>query len=474
MGITRFLPFIIPLLAAGFFILAQWQGLMARLSSESSLVILALISYISASVLYVMFLIQREALLENLAVLTAALGFGLNIAAWGTRGLVAHHYPLSNLYDTALALGMTTAGASLVMTAIYRHRYVGALTVPISTLFLILAILYGDQMNDLPPVLVSYWRPIHVSIAMTAYGVCSLSFALGILYLLRDGLKTELLGMVAMLVPLFTYGFISGGTILSRGSFEIDLMIDGQRIPINAAGTEFLRASIPYTGELFRLALVGSLLAVLCLAGYWRANREDLKAAGHWLIRAVLGVQAVGLGWLIYEMRTVSSAANLIVPSQQSLLQPAFLQQYGSRLELLFRGSPVSIASIFVAVAVTAFIVVFAWQRNRFMMAVPSLEVLDDLTYKVVTVAFPLLTMMTITGAVWANESWGRYWGWDPKETWALITCICYAIFLHTRIVHGWKGRKTALFAVIGFISVIFTYLGVSFILPGLHSYATL
>jgi cytochrome c-type biogenesis protein CcsB len=473
-GLTRYLPFAAPLLLAGVFILAQSMGWAQRLSTESPLVVLALILYIAASVFYVMFVLQKETLLENLATWTAALGFGLDIAAWGTRGLVAHHYPLSNLYDTALALGMTTAGASLVMTTVYRHRFVGAFTLPIATMFLILAILYGDQIIDMPPVLESYWRPIHVSIAMTAYGVCSLTFALGLLYLLKDGMKTELLGIFAMLVPLLTYKFVSGGSILSRGSFEVDLMIDGSRIPVNAAGTEFLRASIAGVGWLFLGAFTLSLLVILCFAWYLRTEKARWRTSGHWLARVVLLLQVVGLGALIYQMKTASSVASLIVPSQQALLQPAFLQEFGPRLELLFRGSPVGIASIFVSAAITAFIVVFAWQPERFLGAAPRLAVLDDLTYKSVTVAFPLLTLMTITGAVWANESWGRYWGWDPKEVGALVTCIFYALFLHTRLVHGWKGRKTAMFAVIGFISVIFTYLGVSFLLPGLHSYATL
>jgi len=473
-GFTRFYPFAAPLLIAGFFILAQWRGWAPRLSTESTLVVLALISYISATVFYIMFVMQRETLLENLATWTAALGFGLNIAAWGTRGLVAHHYPLSNLYDTALALGMTTAGASLVITTIYRHRFVGAFTLPISTMFIILAILYGDQIIDMPPVLVSYWRPIHVSIAMTAYGVCALTFALGTLYLLKDGMKTELLGVFATLVPLLTYMFISGGSVLQQGAFEMNLRIEGARIPFNEANTEFLRASLPYVGQVFRIAFVLALLTVLCFAGYLRTGWENLRAAGHWFIRGLLLVQVVGLGWLLYQVKTASPVSDLIVSSQRSIIPPQWFQQFGPRLELQLRDNPVGIACIFVAMALTAFIVVLASQRDRFLEAVPSLAVLDDLTYKAVTVAFPLLVLMTITGAVWANESWGRYWGWDPKETWALITCVCYAVFLHTRIVHGWKGRKTAMFAVIGFISVIFTYLGVSFILPGLHSYATL
>jgi cytochrome c-type biogenesis protein CcsB len=84
-----------------------------------------------------------------------------------------------------------------------------------------------------------------------------------------------------------------------------------------------------------------------------------------------------------------------------------------------------------------------------------------------------MLTLGIITGAAWANYAWGTYWSWDPKETWSLITWIVYALFLHARLVRGWKGKKIAILSIIGFVSVIFTYFGVNFILSGLHSYAT-
>jgi ABC-type transport system involved in cytochrome c biogenesis permease subunit len=87
-------------------------------------------------------------------------------------------------------------------------------------------------------------------------------------------------------------------------------------------------------------------------------------------------------------------------------------------------------------------------------------------------VAFAGLAILLVTGAVWANESWGRYWGWDSKETGALVAWLSYGGYLHSRIAHGWSGRRSAYFALIGFLLVIFTYLGVSYILPGLHSYA--
>ncbi len=96
---------------------------------------------------------------------------------------------------------------------------------------------------------------------------------------------------------------------------------------------------------------------------------------------------------------------------------------------------------------------------------------LDELSYKLVTISFPLLTLGIVTGAVWAHYAWGRYWSWDPKETWSLITWIIYAGYLHARITRGWSGRKTAWWLIIGFLATIFTFIGVNYLLPGLHSY---
>ena len=94
------------------------------------------------------------------------------------------------------------------------------------------------------------------------------------------------------------------------------------------------------------------------------------------------------------------------------------------------------------------------------------------MTAKTISFGFLFLTVGIITGAVWANSAWGTYWSWDPKETWSLITWFIYAIYLHCRYMRGWSGKKAAWISVIGFASVIFTYIGVNFLLSGLHSYA--
>lgn len=101
-----------------------------------------------------------------------------------------------------------------------------------------------------------------------------------------------------------------------------------------------------------------------------------------------------------------------------------------------------------------------------------NLKTIELLIYKIIAFAFPFLTLGIITGAIWANNAWGSYWSWDPKETWSLITWLVYAAFLHARYNYKWKGNVTAVISIVGFAVVMFTYLGVNFLLAGLHSYA--
>lgn len=106
-----------------------------------------------------------------------------------------------------------------------------------------------------------------------------------------------------------------------------------------------------------------------------------------------------------------------------------------------------------------------------FIIVSKFLEDLDNLSYRIISLGFPFLTIGIIAGAVWANEAWGSYWSWDPKETWALITWLIFAAYLHARIIKGWEGKKPAIIASIGFFIVWICYLGVNFLGQGLHSY---
>jgi cytochrome c-type biogenesis protein CcsB len=106
----------------------------------------------------------------------------------------------------------------------------------------------------------------------------------------------------------------------------------------------------------------------------------------------------------------------------------------------------------------------------RLLSHFPKPKILDELNHQLIMFGFLFLTTGIITGAVWANSAWGRYWGWDPKETWSLITWFIYATLLHARMMRGWHGKRIAYLSIIGFAAVLFTYFGVNY-LPGLHSY---
>jgi len=106
--------------------------------------------------------------------------------------------------------------------------------------------------------------------------------------------------------------------------------------------------------------------------------------------------------------------------------------------------------------------------------SLPDAARLDTLSYRILAFAFPLWTFAVISGAIWAENAWGRYWGWDPKETWAFITWVIYAGYLHARSTAGWRGRRAAYISLLGFVSFLINYFGVNIFVNSLHSYAGL
>jgi cytochrome c-type biogenesis protein CcsB len=103
----------------------------------------------------------------------------------------------------------------------------------------------------------------------------------------------------------------------------------------------------------------------------------------------------------------------------------------------------------------------------------PAAATLDGVAYRIIAFGFPIWTFGVIAGAIWAQSAWGRYWGWDPKETWSFITWVIFAGYLHARATSGWKGRRAAVIACVGFVSLLVTYYAVNLWIAGLHSYAT-
>ncbi len=165
-------------------------------------------------------------------------------------------------------------------------------------------------------------------------------------------------------------------------------------------------------------------------------------------------------------------------------LMPMHTQELNPALDSFWLPIHVGLAFMGNAVFTVAFVAAILYLLQERMLKskkfsalhyrLPSLETLDRINYRCLKFGFPLMTMGIISGAVWAESAWGTYWSWDPKESWALITWFLYAALLHGRLTVGWRGRRAAIFAIIGFFFLLFTFLGVNLLLPGLHSYSSM
>lgn len=485
--------------------------------SDSALMMLALACYLIAAVFYLTNFYAPFRFAERLGMWAATLGVFFNLSSWLVRWVSAYdrelqifvdqgrsaaempwafrYVPFANLYDLSLAFAFGAGITTLLVMRRPHFRLIAALSLPLAAIILVLARFIGDEFIDLPPVLDSYWRPIHVGIASLSYGVALVCFAVAVLYLLKVGIKVEKMAVWTSLFSLGVFATISKFSVFAPatfGTYTASTFVGSSRFSLA------LRADIPYVGWLIvgaAILLIGSMIA---FAMDINRTDETARRAGHWLLRTALLVQAAGIGMLVYQLKTITNVLALIdprqyerfavwmlqqenVPQQQisqisapQLYQMSsdWVQQNGAQLHLSLNANPVELAALITAFTGTLFVLIFSVKTERLREALPDAGTLDGLMYKLAGVAFAGLALLLMTGAVWANESWGRYWGWDAKEVGALVAWLTYAGFLHSRIAYGWKGTSSAYFAILAFLFVIFTYLGVSYLLPGLHSYA--
>ncbi|HEX8175341.1 MAG TPA: cytochrome c biogenesis protein CcsA [Pyrinomonadaceae bacterium] len=504
-------------------VLLRWQMGGASFISDGALMMLALACYLTAATFYLMNLYAPSEMAQKIGLWTATAGVFFNLSSWGVRWLAAHdrelailqrngygpeqmpwffrYIPFANLYDLSLAFAFGAGITTLLIAHRKNFRFLGAISLPLASLILLLARFIGNEFVDLPPILDSYWRPIHVGVASLSYGVALVCFAVAVIYLLKDGIKTEAMAIWSSLFSIAVFATVSRFSVfttLAYGASTFMQTPSGGRRPIP------LRVEIPMVGPALVISAL-LLVAVIVLFGtYLSKKSEEACVWGHRLLKLSLVTQASAIALLVSQIKTIKDVLPRLQEqltrdplgyqrlgqwiAEQQGLKPAdiaqvpadrlemaareFLQMNGPKLFLSTNANPVELAALITAFAATLFVILFSFRTEKLRATLPSKERLDSLMYKTGSVAFAGLAMLLITGAVWANESWGRYWGWDSKETGALVAWLTYAAFLHTRISRGWKGRSSAYFAIIGFLLVIFTYLGVSYLLPGLHSYA--
>ncbi len=299
--------------------------------------------------------------------------------------------------------------------------------------------------------------------------------------------------MVAYIVAWLAYcaelAIRSRGRVADRelatvpaGAAELSGHTDGSPQPDESSGltgrVERMNRIGRYVATLATLLLAGGVLtrALAVERAPW-GNMHEFSITGALVAGVVfVAVARTRVGralaiWLVLLLVVVLGMALTVLYVPPGPLVPA-LQSYWLVLHV---GLAVTAFGLFTVAAVVSGLQIAAERlerRNR-RSSLPSSGTLDRLAYRLVAVAFPIWTVgPLILGAIWAEASWGRYWGWDPKEVWALVTWLTYAAYLHARATAGWKGTKASVISLMGYATVVFSYFAVNLLFEGWHSYA--
>jgi len=408
---------------------------------SSQLFTYATVAYLASMVAYISYLsFRKEAIGKAASYLTYA-GLLMQPVALAMLWIESYQMgigrvPLSNLYESLVFFTWSTVLIYVAVEWKYKTRAFGAFVMPVA--FLALAFInfagISTEISPLVPALKSNWLFYHVLISFLGYAAFGVAFAVSMVFLLID---MEDRGPMRDL----GYGF---GAIAILAPLGYAMAAAGERMKL-----------------VFWLGLGVLILAwFLYLVMRGAQNKPQVYLFWSFCVTLAVGLM-VAMGWDIVYL----SATHTLQPGE-SMKQHLFKSTFLSK----------SLFSVLVAWAFIGGLFWLVWSRGMalkrvLMQYVPKQDILDDVTYRMIAIGWPLLTGGIVTGAVWANSAWGTYWSWDPKETWSLITWFVYAIYLHARYVRGWKGTQMAVISAVGFLAVIFTYLGVNLVLSGLHSY---
>jgi cytochrome c-type biogenesis protein CcsB len=424
--------------------------------SESNLLYAALIFYSGAGTLYLGFGVTGIPSYIKFASFATWLGLLANTGAVAHRWYEAGHPPFASIYEMLLSFVWTLAVLTLIAEKKYGVKVIGTVTMPVAIVGVVLMQLLRTEVHPLVPALQSTWLHVHVTLAMLAYAACALSFALAMMFLIQDKVKTETFLAATSLSTMATYLAIVWTRFERWGGFNVIAWDPDRKAEIFVAKGMRLFVTIPDLGWLMLLVLV-AVSAPFALYLVWRkTNNPSLIENANRAVFISILLQALALVFFILRARD----------GQYSSLDAEGVYQTS------LAASPFILSGLVGGIFVSLLYLLLLWRRTDLERMLPPAEELDRITYRTIAIAFPLLTLMIAAGAYWANKTWGSYWSWDPKETWAAITWLVYAGYLHMRVTRGWRGRRAAYFAILGFAVVMFTFFGVTYLLPGMHAYA--
>ncbi len=401
--------------------------------------------------------------------------------------LLVSHPPYTNLFDALNFVAWALMVCYLIVERKWGLRIVGALAVAIALVAMGEASLVSDKLIEpLVPALQSYWILIHVGMLFISYSLFTLGAVTALLYLVRTGVPTAAMGTVQAAMTALFLALVGGSDLLTAATFKMaPAWMHDVPSKLHAGKFYSVATSVHYfpagsdkaakylvpvagVGPLLMAALVVFLVGAVVYGIAWRKDAPEAfaKATGYKIVGAAFALLTIGLGLLVFR---IVQAGEITLPTDLTLAPG----EHGPfRLNI---SSNYSLGLIALLWGSTGGFLLTAIFRDRIAAALPEPRKLEDITYRVVIAGWPLLTIGIVMGGMWAYEAWGRFWGWDPKETWALITWVVYAGYLHTRITLGWAGKRPAVIAVFAFAVVVFTFMGVNLGLTGegLHTYGS-
>lgn len=359
----------------------------------------------------------KKGISGKIGIVITIVGFAAQIVYFITRWIASGHAPVSNMFEFVTFFGMTIVLGFIILWFIYKINVLGLFALPVALIVIAYASMFPRDIAPLVPSLQSHWLYIHVSTVSLGEGILSISFVAGLIYLIRqidqNYLNMRNFALEAVLFCLYIFiGFslITVSFNIADYTADFEYVSDGK----NLSTTYHLPPiAAPNDSNL----LTKDVMKPWFESPAWFHGADSGRKFNTliWSVFTAIGLYV--LTWLIFRRRI------------GAMLQP-----------LMKKANP---------------------------------DLLDEVSYRSVAIGFPVFTLGgLIFAAIWAQIAWDRFWGWDPKEVWALITWFFYAAFLHLRLSRGWHGEKSAWLAVVGFAIIMFNLIAVNLILAGLHSYA--
>jgi len=411
-----------------------------------------------------MFLRWLEAGYIEVAAFEKAIGHALS--GWSFFVVFTEHPPWSNLYEIMIYMSWGIVLVTMFLEIKWQLRWVRELGLFLALLSLGVASLTDSSIKPLVPALKSWWIMIHVVSASIAYASGAIASIICLLALMRDTERITLksfasFGLFAMGILLF---LLAGGfRLVTDQAYLVKLLARAGEQIVNVVDLSEGGSQKPYSVP---MPLVGWLFLLVCgahfLGGIIILKNEK------WLLITFKICFFLSLITFAFVLGHDLLKTKITLPAHMS----HHLVPRGDWF-IGFKSHSWSFSLLLIAIVIEAFLLLFLNNPELVRHRLPSTKHLELSAYKIITLAFFLMTVVLITGALWAHYAWGRYWAWDPKETGALAIWLNYGIYLHARRTSGLSGPVSSLIGIMGFFVIIVGFLGVNLGLfaDGLHTY---